>query len=40
MKVRLADNPRWRGVITSLRFDPGSLDGVEVEVETVRLAER
>lgn len=38
VKVRLAANPRWRGIITSLRFDPGSFDGVEVAVESVRLS--
>ena len=35
--VRLADNPRWRGLITGLRFDPGSLDGVDVAIESIRL---
>lgn len=24
IRVRLADNPRWHGIKTSLRFDPGS----------------
>jgi len=37
VRVRLADNRRWRGVITGLRFDPGSVDGVEVAVESIRL---
>jgi len=37
VKVRLADNPRWRGIITALRFDPGSEDGVEVAIESIRL---
>lgn len=40
IRVRLADNRRWRGVITGLRFDPGSEDGVEVAIEFIRLAER
>ncbi len=35
--VRLADHPRWRGLITGLRFDPGSLDGVDVVIESIRL---
>ena len=35
--VRLADHPRWRGLITGLRFDPGSLDGVDVAIESIRL---
>jgi len=39
IKVRLADNPRWRGTVTSLRFDPGSTDGVDVAVESIRLVE-
>ena len=40
VRVRLADNPRWRGAITSLRFDPGSEDGVEVAVDSIRLEEK
>jgi hypothetical protein len=39
VRVRLADNRRWRGIITGLRFDPGSEDGVAVVVESIRLAE-
>ena len=37
--VPLADNPRWHGLITGLRFDPGSLDGVNVAIESIRLKE-
>lgn len=37
IRIRLADHPRWRGIITGLRFDPGSVDGVEVAVESIRL---
>ncbi len=40
VKVNLAGNPRWRGLITSLRFDPGSLDGVEVEVKSISLEKK
>ncbi|MDQ3815417.1 MAG: glycoside hydrolase family 99-like domain-containing protein [Armatimonadota bacterium] len=40
IRLRLADNPRWRGIITSLRFDPGSADGVDVAVESIRLEEQ
>jgi len=40
VRVRLADNRRWRGIVTGLRFDPGSEDGVEVAVESIRLAEK
>ena len=39
IKVRIADNPRWRSTISSLRFDPGSLDGIEVAVESIRLTD-
>ena len=35
--VQLADNPRWHGLVTGLRFDPGSLDGVNVAIESIRL---
>ncbi len=37
IKVRLADKSRWRGVITGLRFDPGSFDNVEIEIESILL---
>ncbi|MBM3891063.1 MAG: hypothetical protein FJ388_18275, partial [Verrucomicrobia bacterium] len=40
IKVRVAENPRWRGFITGLRFDPGSEDGVDVAVEAIRLSEK
>ena len=40
VKVKLAANPRWRGVITSLRFDPGSEDGVEVAVKSIGLEKK
>jgi Glycosyltransferase WbsX len=40
VKVDLSANPRWRGVITSLRFDPGSEDGVEVAVKSITLEKK
>lgn len=40
IRLRLADNTRWRGIIAGLRFDPGSEDGVEVVVESIRLADQ
>ena len=40
VKVKLAANPRWRGVITSLRFDPGNEDGVEVAVKSIGLEKK
>jgi len=36
-RVRLADNPRWRGVIRSLRFDLGVQPDVEVAMDYFRL---
>lgn len=40
VKVRMADNPRWRGLITGLRFDPGWLDNVDCTIEWMRLEEK
>ena len=40
VKVSLAANPRWRGVITSLRFDPGNENGVEVAVKSIALEKK
>ncbi|MCX7887592.1 MAG: glycoside hydrolase family 99-like domain-containing protein [Verrucomicrobiae bacterium] len=40
IRLRVADNPRWRGLITGLRLDPGTEDGVDVAIEWIRLAER
>jgi hypothetical protein len=37
-RLRLTDNPRWRGVIIGLRFDLGSEPEVEVDVDYLRLA--
>ena len=34
----LAANPRWRGQITSLRFDPCSSAEREIEIEEIRLS--
>ena len=39
LTVSLADHPRWHGLITGLRFDPGSFDGVNVTIESIRLKE-
>ncbi len=39
IRVRIADNRHWRGIITGLRFDPGSHDGAEVAIESIRLSE-
>lgn len=39
VKLRLADNSRWRGFITELRLDPGSADGIRVAIESLRLEE-
>jgi hypothetical protein len=38
LKLHVAENPRWRGMINALRFDPGSRDGVGVVVESISLA--
>ena len=37
VRLKLAEHPRWRGRITSLRFDPCTAAGVKVVVlETVQ----
>lgn len=37
VKVDLTQSPEWRGVITQLRFDPGSGVGIVLELDFVRL---
>jgi len=34
---RVGSNPRWRGIVTSLRFDPCSLARVRVEIGSIAL---
>jgi hypothetical protein len=34
--VNLSENPRWRGEITSLRFDPCDARGVTVAIDEIR----
>ncbi len=36
-RIRVAQNHRWRGVITRLRLDPCTQPGVKIEVAYVRL---
>ncbi|MCL4786109.1 MAG: glycoside hydrolase family 99-like domain-containing protein [Verrucomicrobia bacterium] len=38
-RVPVGQNPRWRGVITRLRLDPGTRPNVEVDLDFIRLAE-
>ncbi|MBN2450039.1 MAG: glycoside hydrolase family 99-like domain-containing protein [Lentisphaeria bacterium] len=33
----VAENPRWRGRITSLRLDPGSTPGLECSIDAIRM---
>jgi hypothetical protein len=35
-EIDLSQSPRWRGLITSLRFDPANRPGVKVAVDEVR----
>jgi hypothetical protein len=35
-RVRLADNVRWRGVVTRLRLDPCNRSDVKVELDALR----
>ncbi len=35
--IDLGKNPRWRGMVNALRFDPGSKPGVEFEIDYFRL---
>jgi hypothetical protein len=35
-RLEVGANPRWRGLITGLRLDPGSTEDVEVKVDYVR----
>ena len=37
-RARVADNLRWRGVVSRLRFDPCSRSGVTVELDSLGLA--
>ena len=37
LELNLAGNPRWRGRITRLRFDPCERPGVRVEIDWLRL---
>lgn len=36
--IEVAANPRWRGVISSLRLDPMNKSGVLVQIERIQLA--
>jgi hypothetical protein len=36
-RIPVGSNPRWRGVITRLRLDPGSRSGIKVCVEQIGL---
>jgi len=36
----LSENRRWRGRITGLRLDTGSLEGLSFEIESIRLVRR
>ena len=36
--VKLSVHPRWRGLISNVRLDPGSLDGVNVAIESIGFA--
>ena len=37
-ELDLAKNPRWRGRITRLRFDPCEQAGLKVELDWLRLS--
>ncbi len=32
----LSENPRWRGLVKSIRFDPCSTQGALIEVDAIR----
>ncbi len=36
ISVNLTASPEWRGIITQLRFDPGSGTGILVEIDSLR----
>ena len=36
-RVPVGTSPRWRGDVTRLRLDPGTREGVEVAIESIRL---
>jgi hypothetical protein len=44
IKIRLADNPLWRGTITVLQLavgtEPGKFEGIDIAIESMRLAEQ
>ncbi len=37
-RIPVGQNPRWRGVVTRLRLDPGTRPNVEVDLDFIRLA--
>jgi len=39
-RVDLAENRRWRGIVTHLRLDPGNQAGAEFEIDSIRLVPR
>ena len=39
-EVKVAENRRWRGIIKSLRFDPGSHPDTQFEIDSIRLVPR
>jgi hypothetical protein len=36
-RIPVGQNPRWRGVITRLRLDPGNQSNVSIDLDSVRL---
>jgi hypothetical protein len=36
-RIPVGQNPRWRGVITRLRLDPGNRSNVNIDLDSVRL---
>lgn len=38
-RISVAQNPRWRGVITRLRLDPCNRSGVRIELDSIRLGD-
>jgi len=36
-RIPVGENPRWRGVITRLRLDPGNQSNVSIDLDSVRL---
>ncbi len=37
-RIPVGQNPRWRGIITRLRLDPGNQPKISVDLDSVRLA--